>query len=134
MDVPTGYLSPTVFPRAGALLLQAEGDLLLLVVDVEDLHLDFVVDLDHLGRMIDAAPAHVGDVQQAVDAAEVDERAEVGDVLDDALADAGRLPAGLEQFGLLLGPFGLDQARRLTTMLRRASSILSTMHLIVLPM
>ena len=31
--------------------------------------------------------AHVGDVQQAVDAAQVDERAEVGDVLDDALAD-----------------------------------------------
>ena len=42
--------------------------------------------LHHLGRMIDAAPAHVGDVQQAVDAAQVDERAEVGDVLDDALA------------------------------------------------
>ena len=37
--------------------------------------------------MIDAAPAHVGDVQQAVDAAQVDERAEVGDVLDDALAE-----------------------------------------------
>ena len=38
-------------------------------------------------RMVDAAPAHVGDVQQAVDAAEVDERAELGDVLDHALAE-----------------------------------------------
>ena len=37
--------------------------------------------------MVDPAPAHVGDVQQAVDAAEVDEGAEVGDVLDRALAD-----------------------------------------------
>src|SRR5581483_510310 len=35
--------------------------------------------------MRDAAPGHVGDVQQAVDAAEIDERTEVGDVLDDAL-------------------------------------------------
>ncbi len=34
-----------------------------------------------------AAPRHVGDVQQAVDAAEVHERAEVGDVLDLAFAD-----------------------------------------------
>jgi hypothetical protein len=44
-------------------------------------------DLDHLARVVDAAPAHVGDVQQAVHAVEVDERAEVGDVLDRALAD-----------------------------------------------
>ena len=36
--------------------------------------------------MADAAPAHVRDVQQAVDAAQVHERAEVGDVLDHAAA------------------------------------------------
>ena len=34
--------------------------------------------------MVDAAPRHVGDMEQAVDAAEVDERAVVGDVLDHA--------------------------------------------------
>ncbi len=34
--------------------------------------------------MVDAAPCHVGDVQQAVDAAEVNERTVIGDVLDDA--------------------------------------------------
>ena len=106
---PTGYLVGDVVPRAGALLLQAQGDLLLLVVDVEDLDLDLVVDLDHLRRMVDAAPAHVGDVQQAVDAAQVDERAEVGDVLDDALAELADFQL-LEQVGLLLGPFGFDQA------------------------
>ncbi len=37
--------------------------------------------------MVDAAPCHVGDVQQAVDAAEIDERAVVGDVLDHAVDD-----------------------------------------------
>ena len=35
-----------------------------------------------LGRMSGAR--HVGDVEQAVDAAQIDERAVVGDVLDDA--------------------------------------------------
>ena len=58
--------------------------------------------------MVDAAPAHVGDVQQAVDAAQVDERAELGDVLDDALAELADFELG-EQLRLLLGPLGLDQ-------------------------
>ena len=34
--------------------------------------------------MLDALPRHVGDVQQAIDAAEVDERTVIGEVLDDA--------------------------------------------------
>ena len=32
------------------LLLEAQGDLFLLVVDVQDLHFDFLVDLDHFAR------------------------------------------------------------------------------------
>ncbi len=44
--------------------------------------------------MIDPSPTHVGDVEQTVDASEVDEGAEVGDILDRsgpefALADVG---------------------------------------------
>src|SRR5690606_35626461 len=38
-------------------------------------------------RVTDTAPAHVRDVQQAVESAQVDERAEVRHVLHDALAD-----------------------------------------------
>ena len=45
-----------------------------------------LVDRDDLARMADPAPGQVGDVQQAVDAAQVHERPEVGKVLDDALA------------------------------------------------
>ena len=37
--------------------------------------------------MLHAAPREIGDVQQAVDAAQVHERAVIGDVLDDALDD-----------------------------------------------
>ena len=51
--------------------------------------------------MLDAAPCQVGDVQQAVDAAQVDERAVVGDVLDDAL-DHRAFLQGLEQLLALL--------------------------------
>ncbi len=41
--------------------------------------------LQNLCRVVDALPSHVGDVKQAVDAAEVDEGAVIGDVLDDAV-------------------------------------------------
>jgi len=44
--------------------------------------------------MRDASPRHVGDVEESVDAAEIDERAEVGDVLDDALSDLVLLEPG----------------------------------------
>ena len=57
--------------------------------------------------MLDALPRHVGDVQQAVDAAEVDERAVVGEVLDRALDDRAFLQL-LEQLGALGAVFLLD--------------------------
>ena len=57
--------------------------------------------------MLDALPRHVGDVQQAVDAAEVDERAVVGEVLDHALDDRAFLQL-LEQLGALGAVFLLD--------------------------
>ena len=106
--VPTGYFFVDVFPGAGGLLLEAQGDLLAVLVDVQDHHLDLVVDLEHVAGVVDPAPAHVGDVQQAVDAAQVDERAEVGDVLDRPLADLadGDL---LEQLLLLVFAGDLDQ-------------------------
>ena len=43
-----GTSSLDVLPRAGRLLLEAQGDLLLLAVDVQDLHFDLLVDRDHL--------------------------------------------------------------------------------------
>ncbi len=37
--------------------------------------------------MIDPSPRHIRDVQKAVDATEIDECSEVGDILDDAFAN-----------------------------------------------
>src|SRR2546428_301970 len=95
-------------PRVLLRLLHAERDFFFRLVDLEDHRLDRFTDLHELGGMRHAAVAHVGDVQQAVDAAEIDERPEVGDVLDDALSHlidrqllhqhvAFRLALGLEQ-------------------------------------
>src|SRR6185437_11412682 len=103
-----GVLVGDILPGAGALLLQAQRDLLAVLVDVQDHDLDLVVDLDHVTGVVDPPPAHVGDVQQAIDAAEVDERAEVGDVLDRPLADLPRRDL-LEELLLLLLAGDLDE-------------------------
>src|SRR5690606_16485254 len=63
---------------------EAEGDALGLGVVLEDLDRDLVADVEDLGRMVHPAPAHVGDVEEAVDAAQIDERTVLGDVLDRA--------------------------------------------------
>ena len=65
--------------------LRPQGDALAVDVDVENLDLDFLANLDDLGRMVDVAPRELGDVNQAVDTAEVDECAEVDDGGNDAL-------------------------------------------------
>src|SRR5262245_5330753 len=57
--------------------------------------------------MRDAAPGHVGDVEQTVDAAEIDECTEVGDVLDDALSHL-ILRELLHQLLALAGALGLE--------------------------
>src|SRR5581483_967094 len=80
-----------VEPRIRRELLEAERDALLFLVELEDLDLDLVADVDEVARMREASPAHVGDVQQAVEAAHVDERAVVGEVLDGAGEDGAFL-------------------------------------------
>jgi len=96
------------FPRVGLGLLEAEGDALALTVDFDDHDGDLLADLDDLARVADAAPGHVGDVQQAVETVEVHERAVVGDVLDDAAADDARLDL-LEELATALAALFLDE-------------------------
>ena len=79
-------------PRVFHGLLEAKRHPLGVGVVLEDFDGDLVAHLEHLGRMVDAAPAHVGDVKEPVDAAEVDERTVLGDVLDRA-GDDLLLPA-----------------------------------------
>src|SRR6266568_3071282 len=78
-------------PRVLLDLLQAQADAFAGGVELEDHHPHFLADLEHLRRVADAAPAHVGDMEQAVDAAQVDEGAVVGEVLHHALQDGALL-------------------------------------------
>ena len=73
--------------------------------------------------MVDALPCDIGDVQKAVDTAEIDERAVIGDVLDDALRiwPSLRLATSSVRASARLSS---RTARRETTMLPRARSIL----------
>ncbi len=77
-----------VGPRVGLELLEAQGHLVAvlavlvrLVIDAEHLHLDVLAHLHLVGGGGEAAVGHVGDVEQAVDAAQIHERAVVGQVL-----------------------------------------------------
>src|SRR5229473_2946333 len=89
-------------PRIVKQLLHAERDAVGLVVDLDDLDLHGLADGEHFGRVIDPAPGDIGDVQEAVDAAEIDERTVVGDVLDHAV-DHLPLFEILHQFLALFG-------------------------------
>ena len=99
---PDRILGLDAFPRIGLELLHAEADAVALVVDADDLDLDGLADRQHFGRVVDPAPGDIGDVQQAIDAAEVDERTVVGDVLDHAVDDLAFLEL-LDDFRTLLG-------------------------------
>ena len=95
-------------PRVSRELLDAEGNPLAVVVEVEDDHVEALVDFDHFLRMAHAAPAEVGDVHQSVHTAEVDEHTVAGDVLDDAFEDLTLLQSG-NDLALLLFQLGLDE-------------------------
>ena len=100
-------LALDIFPWVIRHLLEAERNTLFLAIDIEDDDVDGLADVKQLGRMVDAAPRHVGDVEKAVHALKVDEGTEVGEVLDrtgDLVADLD----GLEELLTKLGALGFD--------------------------
>jgi hypothetical protein len=94
-------------PGILAELLHPQRDAVLLLVELEHLGFDFVAHREYLRRVLHAAPGEVGDVQQTVDAAQVHERAVIGDVLDDALHHRAFLQA-FQQLLALLALRGLE--------------------------
>src|SRR5262249_4128260 len=96
-------LGGDALPRISFELLDAEADALRLGIDADDLNLDAVADIHDLARMRDAPPRHVGDMQEPVDAAKVDEGAVVGAVLDHAFDDLALLQTR-HNLAALLGP------------------------------
>ena len=78
-------------PRVLLGRLERQRHALALQVDLEDLDGDLLADLDDLAGVLDVLPRELGDVHEAVHAAQVDERAEVDDRGHDALADLALL-------------------------------------------
>ena len=68
-------------------MFQAQSNASFFFVDMEDHHFEFLAESDHFGRMFNPLPCHVGDVEETIDAIEVEEYAEVGDIFDNAFAD-----------------------------------------------
>ena len=103
-----GELIKNVAPGILLGLLETERDALAVAIDIENHDFELLSDLEHFARVLDAAPAHVGDVEKSVDAVEIDERAEVGDILHAAGADLVLLEAR-QELRLLLGESALDE-------------------------
>src|SRR5690606_26691768 len=94
-------------PRIFAQLLDAQRDAALFMVELVGFDCDFLAELRHFGSMTDFSSCHVGDVQQAIDGVQVDERAVVGDVLDHAL-DHCAFVQGFEQLLALFAHAGFQ--------------------------
>ena len=74
-------------PRIGFFLLQSKSDAPFIFIDTEDHDFQFLAEVDHFGRMFDPLPCHIGNMQEAVDAIQVQEYAEVGDIFDNPFAN-----------------------------------------------
>ena len=89
-------------PRIGHQLLHAKADALRILIEADHLHLHRHADGQCFGWVVDAPPGDVGDMQQAIHAAEVHEGAVIGDVLHDTIQDHAFLEA-LDQLAPLFG-------------------------------
>ncbi len=69
------------FPGVRLQLLDAQRNAFLALFELEYFDGDLIAHVQHLRRMRDAAVRHVGNMQQSVDAAQVDKRAIFGEVL-----------------------------------------------------
>ena len=74
-------------PRTLGFLLKTKSDFFANFIHRNNINLKLLIDMNNFVRIADTAPSHVGDVQQAIDTAEVDECAEVCDILDHTLAN-----------------------------------------------
>ena len=71
-------------PRVRRELFKAQGDALLILIELENLDLDLIADIDQIARVGETSPAHIGNVQQAIDAAKINKCTVVGEVFDRA--------------------------------------------------
>src|SRR5215510_6370046 len=69
-------------PRIGQQLLVTKRDSFTLAIKLQHLDLDRIAHVEQLVRILQTPPRHVSHMQQSIDAAEIDKRAVVGEILD----------------------------------------------------
>src|SRR5207253_1267259 len=79
-------------PRVGLQLLIAQRDSLAVFIKLQDLDLNRIAHLEKLGRVLKTPPRHVCYMKESINAAKIDERAVVSQILnlpfdDDVLFD-----------------------------------------------
>ena len=94
-------------PRIFAQLLQAQRHTVLFLIELENLGFEFLTDLNHFARMTNTTPGEVGDVEQTVDTAQINEGTVIGDVLDDTLDDGAFLER-VKELGAFFAHAGFD--------------------------
>ena len=103
-----GILLGDFVPRIFRHLFEAEGDAEAFLIDLENDDFDFLVGLQKFGRVTEATPGHIGDVEKAIETVEIDEGAEFGEIFDAAF-DFGSLVEVGEEFGTFLIAFLFDE-------------------------
>ena len=98
-----------------------EADFLVLGIDLVDLDANFLADFEHVSRMLDPIPTNLADMQQTIDAANIDERPEIADAAHHALMN---LPEGQlgQHFLLRLGLLALEHRPAAENQLLRSGS------------
>src|SRR5579862_1344497 len=89
-------------------LLESQRYALLVFVVLQNFDLNLIADIDQILGVSESSPGHVGDVEQAIEAAEIDERAVLGKILDDSGEDRTFLEM-LQSLGSLLILFAFEQ-------------------------
>jgi hypothetical protein len=112
-------------PRIFAQLLQTQRYTSTLAVELQNLDGDFVANVDDFGRMLNALPSHVGDVQQAVNTTQIYECTVVGQVLDDTLDFLAFLQVSQQASRSEVFSVSITARRETTTLLRFWSSLIT---------
>ena len=74
-------------PRVILELFHAQRNTLVVFIELNNLNFNGLTDGQNFARVINAFPRNVGNVQQAVNTAQINECAVIGDVFDNALED-----------------------------------------------
>ena len=119
-------------PGMGLELLETEGDTFLLVVEVEDNHIELLVEADNFFGVVYAAPRKVCDVYETVDTTQVDEYTVGSDVFNGSLKHLAFFEFG-DDFAFLLLEFGFDESFVADTTFLNSGLILTTLNSMVLP-